>query len=78
VNRAKALGRIATAVVAVSASCTGTEVGNPVAEPVSVALTARSSSNGVALAFESDEDAGASAGEMVIDQIWVSLGEPAS
>lgn len=67
------LGRIATAVVAASASCTGTEVGNPVAEPISVSLTARSSSGDVALAFESGDDAGAS--EMVIDQVWVSLGD---
>jgi hypothetical protein len=72
-SKAITLGRIATVIVAGTASCTGTEVGNPVAEPISVSLTARSSSGDVALAFESDEDAGA--GEIVIDQIWVSLGD---
>jgi hypothetical protein len=71
VSKATTLGRIATVIAAASASCTGTEVGNPVAEPISVSLTARTSSGDVA--FESDEDAGG--GEMVIDQLWVSLGD---
>jgi hypothetical protein len=70
---ASTLGRIAAVVVAASASCTGTEVGNPVAEPVSVSLTARSSSGDVALAFEGDDDAGT--GSMVIEELWVSLGD---
>ncbi len=71
--KAKALGRAVSALVVVGASCTGTEVGNPVAEPISVSLTARSSQSNVALVSEGDEDAGSSA--IVIEQIWVSLGD---
>jgi hypothetical protein len=73
VKHAKALGRIATAIVAASASCTGTEVGNPVVEPVRVSLIARSSSADVALAYDSATDAGG--GGVVIEQLWVSLGD---
>lgn len=64
---------LASAVVAAAASCTGTEVGNPVAEPVSVSLTARSSSQDVALAWDGHQDAGSAS--IVIDELWVSLGD---
>jgi hypothetical protein len=73
VTKAKALGRVVSALVVVGASCTGTEVGNPVAEPVSVSLTARSSHGNVALVSDGDEDAGSST--IVIEQVWVSLGD---
>jgi len=73
VTKATALGRVVSALVVVGASCTGTEVGNPVAEPVSVSLTARSSQGNVALASGGDEDAGGST--IIVEQIWVSLGD---
>jgi hypothetical protein len=72
-SKAKALGRVVSALVVVGASCTGTEVGNPVAEPVSVSLTARSSQGNVALVNGGDEDAGGST--IIVEQIWVSLGD---
>lgn len=72
-TKATALGRALSAWVVVGASCTGTEVGNPVAEPVSVSLTARSSVGAVALVREGDEDTGGST--ITIDQVWVSLGD---
>lgn len=72
-TNARALGRVVSALVVVGASCTGTEVGNPVAEPVSVSLTARSSQGNIALISGSDEDAGGST--IVVEQVWVSLGD---
>lgn len=74
-TRATALGRAISALVVVGASCTGTEVGNPVAEPISVSLTARSSQGNVALAGDGDGDEDAGSSTIVVDRVWVSLGD---
>lgn len=56
-----------------SGSCTGTEVGNPVAD-IRVSLTARSSDAAIVLASE-DAARDSGHGAVTIDALWISLGD---
>jgi hypothetical protein len=83
-TRVRGRGALLLLLALASAGCEGTEVGNPDVEPISLSLTAHSTSNDVAIEPQpdpasADEDAGSdvspgTAAPVTVEQLWVSLG----